>query len=166
MFTSLNDFRPDFTDERNGTLKILAALTDASLAQSVANDHRTIGRMACHIVTTYPEMMKLVGLSLDRVDQDAPLPSAAKEIHDAYETVSAQLLEQLASWDDAKLLEENNCYGMMWKNGLTLEVLIRHEVHHRAQMTVLMRQAGLTVPGIYGPAKEGWAAMGMEPPVV
>lgn len=31
-------------------------------------------------------------------------------------------------------------------------------------MTVLMRQAGLTVPGIYGPAKEEWATFGMEAP--
>jgi len=31
---------------------------------------------------------------------------------------------------------------------------------------VLMRQAGLTVPGIYGPAKEGWKDFGMEAPIV
>lgn len=31
-------------------------------------------------------------------------------------------------------------------------------------MTVLMRQAGLTVPGIYGPAKEEWAKFGLEAP--
>ena len=31
-------------------------------------------------------------------------------------------------------------------------------------MTVLMRQAGLTVPGVYGPAKEEWATAGMEAP--
>jgi uncharacterized damage-inducible protein DinB len=28
-------------------------------------------------------------------------------------------------------------------------------------MTVLMRQAGLRVPGIYGPAKEEWEEHGM-----
>jgi uncharacterized damage-inducible protein DinB len=28
-------------------------------------------------------------------------------------------------------------------------------------MTVLMRQAGLPVPGVVGPSKEEWAAMGM-----
>jgi uncharacterized damage-inducible protein DinB len=30
-------------------------------------------------------------------------------------------------------------------------------------MTVLMRQAGLVVPGVYGPAREEWAAMNMPP---
>jgi uncharacterized damage-inducible protein DinB len=28
-------------------------------------------------------------------------------------------------------------------------------------MTVLMRQAGLRVPGVYGPAEEEWGEMGM-----
>jgi hypothetical protein len=28
-------------------------------------------------------------------------------------------------------------------------------------MTVLMRQAGLVVPGVYGPAREEWAVYGM-----
>jgi uncharacterized damage-inducible protein DinB len=44
---------------------------------------------------------------------------------------------------------------------MALRVLIQHEVHHRGQMTVLMRQAGLEVPGVYGPAREEWAACGM-----
>ena len=53
-------------------------------------------------------------------------------------------------------------YGMSWKRGTTLSILVNHQAHHRGQMTVLMRQAGLMVPGVYGPAKEEWASMGME----
>jgi hypothetical protein len=29
-----------------------------------------------------------------------------------------------------------------------------------------MRQAGLRVPGVYGPAKEEWEDLGMEPPLI
>ena len=47
-----------------------------------------------------------------------------------------------------------------------LHVLVVHQAHHRGQMTVLMRQAGLLVPSIYGPVKEGWSAYGVEPPRV
>ena len=46
-------------------------------------------------------------------------------------------------------------YGQKWKKKFTLQALILHEIHHRGQITVLMRQAGLRVPGSYGPAKEG-----------
>ena len=57
-------------------------------------------------------------------------------------------------------------YGESWKRGFTLDVLVRHQTHHRGQMTVLMRQAGLRVPGVCGPAREDWAAYGQSPPVV
>jgi uncharacterized damage-inducible protein DinB len=29
-----------------------------------------------------------------------------------------------------------------------------HQTHHRAQMMVLMKQAGLKVPGVYGPSED------------
>jgi len=56
-------------------------------------------------------------------------------------------------------------YGEVWKNGATLFILVTHQAHHRGQMTVLMRQAGLKVIGVYGPAKEEWLQMNMEPMV-
>jgi len=167
MFTSIDDFLTDYHSEREGTLKILAALTNDSLAQSVAKDHRTIGRLAWHIVTSYPEMMGRVGFKIDKVGMDDPVPTVSATIRDAYAAVSEQLVDQIkANWKDATLLEVVDMYGEKWKNGFTLEVLIRHEIHHRAQMTVLMRQAGLKVPGVYGPAYEEWSAFGATPPVV
>ncbi|MCK6259572.1 DinB family protein [Fictibacillus sp. KIGAM418] len=45
-------------------------------------------------------------------------------------------------------------YGEKWENGLTLYILNCHQIHHRGQMTVLMRLAGLKVPGVYGPSIE------------
>jgi uncharacterized damage-inducible protein DinB len=57
-------------------------------------------------------------------------------------------------------------YGEKWKRGVTLTVLVTHQAHHRGQMTVLMRQAGLRVTGVYGPAREEWAGMGMSAPEI
>jgi uncharacterized damage-inducible protein DinB len=69
-------------------------------------------------------------------------------------------------WSDETLQIEDDMYGEMWKRGKTLGSLINHEIHHRGQMTVLMRQAGLKVPGIYGPSKDEWAQYGMKPPEI
>jgi uncharacterized damage-inducible protein DinB len=44
-----------------------------------------------------------------------------------------------------------------------LYYLIVHEIHHRGQMTVLMRQAGLSFTGIYGPTREEWIKKGQQP---
>jgi uncharacterized damage-inducible protein DinB len=66
-------------------------------------------------------------------------------------------------WTDAMLADELEMYGAKWKRTTVLASLVRHQIHHRGQLTVLMRQAGLAVPGVYGPAREEWAKMGMDP---
>jgi uncharacterized damage-inducible protein DinB len=77
------------------------------------------------------------------------------------------LLEQVTRhWNDGTLEVEDDMYGEKWKRGLTLAILVNHESHHRGQMTVLMRQAGLKVPGVVGPAKEEWAQYNMPAPEV
>ena len=57
------------------------------------------------------------------------------------------------------LNDDLNMYGQVWKRTSVLSSLIAHQAHHRGQMTVLMRQAGLKVPGVYGPSKEEWAEL-------
>jgi uncharacterized damage-inducible protein DinB len=72
----------------------------------------------------------------------------------------------VSGWSDATLEVEDDMYGERWPRGATLQSLVVHQAHHRGQMTVLMRQAGLRVPGVYGPAREEWTAYGMPPPTV
>ncbi len=160
MFRKVDDFTAAWGIEREGTLKVFRALSDASLGQRVDPAGRTLGRLAWHITQTIPEMMNRTGLAVEGPEEHAPVPSSAAEIVSAYDRVGQGLLEQLRGWDDAKLAETVDMYGEPWANGLTLEVLIRHQAHHRGQMTVLMRQAGLVVPGVYGPAREEWVLYG------
>lgn len=169
MFKTLQDFISSWKQESEGTARLFGALTDASLAQSVGPDDRTLGRIAYHIVLTIPEMLGRTGLygETPQHDEAPPLPTSAAELARQYREAAAEVLSRVESqWDDASLLVEDNMYGQKWPRGLTLEVLIRHEIHHRGQMTVLMRQAGLVVPGIYGPAREEWANMGIPAPEI
>lgn len=64
------------------------------------------------------------------------------------------------------LSDAADMYGQKWKRGFTLQALIAHEIHHRGEMIVLMRIAGLAVPGVYGPTRDEWANYGMAPPSV
>jgi uncharacterized damage-inducible protein DinB len=162
MFRMVKDFEKEWNDEVEASLKILRQLTDASLAQSVGPEGRTIGRLAWHLVQSQVDIMNKAGLAVDGPGWDMPIPKSAAEIADTYERVARTVGDEVRrTWTDAALSEEHDLYGQNWANGFTLEVLIRHEAHHRGQMTVLMRQAGLAVPGIYGPAREEWATYGM-----
>lgn len=167
MFRSIAEFVQDWRSESGNTLRIMEALSDASLAQAVSNDDRTLGRIAWHIVTSIPEMLGHLGVAATTVTASAPMPADSAAIAAAYRSVAGEIVERIqCDWTDATLAVEDNLYGETWARGLTLAILIRHEIHHRGQMTVLMRQAGLRVPGVYGPAREDWAAMGRSEPEI
>lgn len=167
MYRNVQDFLGSWKYESDATHKILCTLTDASLAQRVGPDDRTLGRVVWHLTTSIPEMMERTGLKLTCPAPDAPSPGSAAAIADTYREAAALLAGQIeAEWTDESLEVEDDMYGERWKRGTTLGVLIAHQTHHRGQATVLMRQAGLTVPGVYGPAREEWSAMGMSPPEV
>jgi uncharacterized damage-inducible protein DinB len=104
---------------------------------------------------------------VDEPAPDAPVPASAAAIVAAYDAASKAVAEEIGSaWTDATLEIEDDMYGQRWPRGQTLQALVLHQAHHRGQMTVLMRQAGLAVPGVYGPAREEWATHGMSAPEV
>ena len=166
MITSVNEFKEIWREESNFTRRAIAELTDASLAQPVCDDHRTLGRISWHVIASIPDTMRRTGLPVQGPALDAPPSARAREHADAYDLASNSLMESISAWTDADLDLVDDMFGERWTRRFTLQVLINHQIHHRGQMTVLMRQAGLRVPGMYGPAKEDWAQWDMKPPLV
>jgi uncharacterized damage-inducible protein DinB len=165
MYRKLDDFHGDYQYLVEGTKKMLALLTDENLGQSVGAGHRTLGQITWHLVATFPEMMNRTGLGLGSVSFDAPPPASAQAIREGYDKATSELLESIKSnWSDETLLETDDMYGEQWPRGKTLAALIHHEIHHRGQMTVLLRQAGQKIPGLYGPSKEEWTQYGIQEP--
>ncbi|MCX6138017.1 MAG: DinB family protein [Ignavibacteriales bacterium] len=165
MYHTISEFIAEWTSESESTLKVLSALTDASLSQKVSPDGRSLGSLAWHLVQTLGEMGTQAGLKFSASVEKAPIPDTAGKIVSTYRSVAVALGNSVkASWSDAGLAEEIEMYGEKWTRSKALSSLIVHEIHHRAQMTVLMRQAGLKVPGVYGPAKEEWAQYNMKAP--
>jgi uncharacterized damage-inducible protein DinB len=162
MFRKISDFEEIWTYETEQTVKLFSLLTDESLSVKVTEDGRELGFLAWHVTQTLEEMLKLVGLLVNAPSPETPCPKTAADIVEAFELGAKSVLEEIKSnWTDETLLEEDNMYGETWSRGKTLYYLAAHQNHHRGQITVLMRQAGLKMIGIYGPAKEEWAEMGM-----
>ncbi len=161
MFRRIEDFKTSWAHESASTLKILRALTEASLAQSVGPGGRTLGRLAWHVTLALGEMMGHAGLAVASAREDEPVPALAGIVSRYEHDAAAVAAAVAARWSDAMLVEEVPMYGQRWTRGTVLSVLIAHQTHHRGQMTMLMRQAGLRVPGVYGPAAEEWAGMGL-----
>lgn len=163
-YSSLQDFLNDWAYESASTQKYIDNLTNESLNQKVTPDGRSLGFLAWHMVETISEMPGRTGLKIFTPDMEHYDKANAAHLKECYKNASESLVDKLkAGWKDETLQIEDDMYGEQWKRGYTLQCLITHQAHHRGQMSVLMRQAGLKVPGVYGPSREEWAAYGMEP---
>lgn len=155
MYRTIAGFTQGWDYERGMTRKLLDNITEAAMGQAVKPGGRTLGRLAEHLIYTLVEMPGEAGIKVEPA-------STATSIAERYSETAEHLGEAVAAqWTDEALGEDIPMYGDVWKKGNVLKALINHEAHHRGQMTVLMRQASLRVPGIYGPAEEDWASMGM-----
>jgi len=151
MFTTIQQFEQVWLPEVELTQKVLQNLTDESLSLKVAEGRWALGDIAWHIVTTISWLMDLFALDRDIVKSDAPVPSRATDIEQTYAGVARALLEGIKqTWDDDTLLVEDDIDGGKYERRRLLLFLIKHQIHHRGQITVLMRQAGLPVPSVYG----------------
>lgn len=161
MFRKIEDFQKAWAYETESTLKFINSLTVGSAGRKVTEDGRSLGFLAWHLTQTLGEMLGLTGLNVDSPGFDEECPADPKDIAAAYSRAAGSVsAEVVANWTDETLLQTDEMYGETWERGLTLFYLIAHQTHHRGQMSVLMRQSGVVVPGVYGPSKEEWAAMG------
>lgn len=162
MYNSIQEAVGEWRFEAGLTQMVMDALTDESLKVKVPMEGRTLGRLAWHLVMSATGFMVELGLPMEQVEGEAP--STAKAIADRWRRVSDSAAKAIETGLTAESLRQvQNLFGREMEKGTILALLLKHHAHHRGQMTVLMRMAGLVPPGIYGPTQEGWRAMGQEP---
>jgi uncharacterized damage-inducible protein DinB len=165
MYRTTDDFISEWKYESESTLKVFKNISNEALNKKDNENVRSIAVLAWHITITLSEMMNKAGLQVKGPDEHSKPPATIEEIINAYGESAASVTEQVQNnWKNSSLEEEVPMYGENWKKGVVLRILIGHQAHHRGQLTVLMRHAGLKVPGIYGPSKEEWAAWNMTAP--
>ncbi|MFJ7972023.1 DinB family protein [Psychrobacillus sp. NPDC096389] len=154
MYRKVEDFVEDWTASAAGTLKVFQAMTNDKLDQAIEEGHSTLGWLAWHLVGAAGAFGHFAGLQVPGPGRDEPVPTDVAGIVQAYEKVNEAFKTEAAKLTDEMLLEEVNGFVGPTVRGKLLRGLIDHQTHHRGQMTVLLRQAGLTVPGVMGPTKE------------
>ncbi|WP_338779441.1 DinB family protein [Metabacillus sp. FJAT-52054] len=160
MFTSRQEFIEEWKQESQATEKILQTLTDESLSQEIAPGYNYLGGLGWHITVALHTMLAQTGLNFQHPPHVETIPESASEIASDYRNTSDSMLKAIQEqWTDETLNETREFFGNEVPVHAVLRTLIQHQAHHRGQMTVLMRQAGLNVPGVYGPSKEEWANM-------
>jgi len=171
MYTSVEQFKKDYGHESATTAKVLGNVTDDSLSTCKSSDdpQTNICQLGWHIATAPDAILGQAGLNIHNPAKGswvAPEGTNSASIVDTYKKAAQDVLEQVGKWSDNEMHTVKNFFGMEWPLGAALSALVHHEIHHRGQLSVMMRQAGLTVPSIYGPNKEETAEFmkNMQPP--
>jgi uncharacterized damage-inducible protein DinB len=161
MFNNVEEFITEWKMEEANTIKLLNAMTDESLDQSIGEDFSSLGELAWHITTAIKAIISQSGLQFEASMSKEEMPATAKEITEKYAEASKAMIDAAQKeWKEKDLNQIINAFGFLeMPIYALLRMAISHQTHHRGQMTVLMRQAGLAIPGMYGPSKEEWAAM-------
>ncbi|MEJ1517220.1 DinB family protein [Bacillus cereus] len=165
MYVTISDFIKEWNREAMLTQKVLDGLTDESLKQQVYPEGRTLGRIVWHLTTNIPDYLAHFGLKIDRVENAESVPTSSKEIAETFKNLSLDAAKAIEEqWTDESIKQIQEAFGRQESNAAILMGLIKHIVHHRGQVTVLMRQAGIKPFGVYGPPKEDWIQLGVENP--
>ncbi|MET4559810.1 putative damage-inducible protein DinB [Lysinibacillus parviboronicapiens] len=154
MYRQVDDFLTEWSNASIGTIQVLKAVTDEKLEQSIVEGHSTLGWLGWHLAGAIGYFSYLAGLQVPMLRQEDPVPTTAAEIVAVYEKAANSVKEEVAKLSNEDLLEEVKGFDGPIARGALLRTLLNHQTHHRGQMTVLLRQAGLQVPGVMGPTKE------------
>lgn len=154
MYRKVSDFVVDWEETSSNTLKVIKAITNDKLNQSIVEGHNTLGWLAWHLVESGRIYAELTGLNIPGLASEQSVPSDVNEIAQKYEEMAQCLKNEAEKLTDESLTEEVEGFAGKIPRGKLLRSLIEHEIHHRGQMTVLLRQAGLPVPPVMGPTKE------------
>ncbi len=158
MYRNLNDFIQEWERNSAGTLAIFESITDEKKQTAIVEGHSSLESLSWHLTTAPAYFMGQAQLSLDVELNPKNTPASISEIIDTYKAVIENVVKLAReNLSDEKLLTEVNSHGQMTPIGAILRLMVDHQTHHRAQMQVLLRQAGLRVPGVMGPTKEDLA---------
>ena len=165
MYVTIANFIKEWNKEAILTQNVFDGLTNDALNQQVYAEGRTLGIIAWHLTTSIPDYLADFGLKIGSVENIDNVPTLAIELAEIFKKVSINAAEVIEEqWTDESLKQIQNAFGRQETNASILMGLIKHIVHHRGQITVLIRQAGLKPFGVYGPPKEDWIHLGVENP--
>ena len=163
--SELDDLREHLERYRAVTLQCLDLLADEDLGWRPGPDHFTLGQQFLHIAQG--EDFQIQGVLFADWDYErARFPSQAMGVKDLRELLNATRSHTVAALDglhEGRLDELVNLPS--GEPGQTrrwwLWLLVQHEVHHKAQIAVYLRQMGKTPP-YFAAALEGGARPDVE----
>jgi len=157
---------PHYDQEVQNTRRILEVVPDDKFAWKPHEKSMTLGRLASH-VAELPNFLATIiqteEVELTTSDMKPFSPATRAEMLAGFEKRAAEARQAIANSSDEHLAKPwrltfkgQEVFGGV--RNVLLQTTICHQVHHRAQLTVYLRQNNVIFPGVYGPSADEMAA--------
>ena len=157
---------PEFDQEMANTRKVLERVPAAKFSWKPHPKSFEMGALASHIVNM-TEWGKLT-LEVDSFDYappgqppyESPRYTSTEALIAAFDKGVAQTRAALAAADDSAMMAPWNLMAggkvlmTMPRVAVMRTFVMNHTIHHRAQLTVYLRENDIPVPGLYGPSAD------------
>jgi uncharacterized damage-inducible protein DinB len=148
--TSLAEFLlPQVEQEIETTARVIAAVPDEKKDYSPHPTCMNAGALAEHIAGA--DLWFLQGVVAAGF---GPYPEASNkssaELAADYKTRALELLGQIKALSGEHLLREVTFHTWVMPNVTFLQIMQKHSIHHRGQLSAYLRPMGAKVPSIYG----------------
>ena len=153
---------PEFDHEMTVTRKLLERVPDDKFGWKPHPKSYTMGQLAQHVATI--PMWGSVTLTQNELDLGGSPPQAAVRTHaellsmfdENVKNTRASLVgrsdpEFLAPWS---LKQNGHTIFSMPKATVWRSFVMSHLIHHRAQLSVYLRQNDVPIPSMYGPSAD------------
>jgi len=119
---------------------------------------RSLGELAWHLAELDAYVSFGVASGTFTADAKPPnikRPMTIEALAPGYERIHKEARERLASLSVADLEKKMQFFGSAQTvSGLLWDVMLLHLIHHRGQLSLLVRLAGGVVPPMFGPTRE------------
>ena len=157
---------PHYDQEVQNTRRILEVVPDDKFSWKPHEKSMSLGRLASH-VAELPNFLTTIiqteGMELTTSNMKPFSPANRGEMLAGFEERASEGRKAIANSSDEHLAK---AWRLTWKGqevfggvrSLLLQTTICHQVHHRAQLTVYLRQNNVVFPGVYGPSADEMGA--------
>ncbi len=157
MATTMKEILERYEHQHASTHAVIAAMPEVHASFRPHERSLSWGQLAWHVATTplyyVSEVFRLptqLGWDLDNARPPTTTAGLVQGLDDIYD----EIVDALRTKDDAWLDEMTDYHGTMKEKRWILGHVIDQEVHHRGQMTVLLRLKDASVPQVYGPTAD------------
>ena len=163
--TEIERFREVLDREGGKTLQVIQSIPPAQYDFKVDPKGRSIGQLAWH----FSEIEACISFDIEggcdfSYEHEVPnmkRPTEVAALASGYKRVHEETMERLKKVGNEDLDREVRFADgrpMTLRDVLWNEIL-HHLIHHRAQLVLMIRQAGGNPPGLYGPNREEMQAL-------